>query len=102
MRLVKVTWIDSGLFLEEGWAPIEDYIVKAREHGLTVETVGLLAYEDGEMLAIGTSRDTGNDTILGVQVIHRANVLSVEDLHLTHPPRLDLPSGTKTLFGMVP
>lgn len=86
MKLVKVTWIDSGLHLsDDGWAPIETYVAKAIAADTTVETVGFLIHEDENMVVVGLSHDAYHGAIFGAQVIHRVGVRSIEDLHEIHP-----------------
>jgi len=80
VKLVEITWKDSGMAISDGWKPIEAMIERAKEHGSTVQTVGLFAYEDDEMVAVGLSRDTGDESILGLQIIHKSNILSRREL----------------------
>jgi len=76
-QIVVIEWLDSGLYLDEGWAPQEDYLRELTLDRMTVITSGILMHEDEEMIVVATSYDPSHDTYYGAQVIARSNVISV-------------------------
>lgn len=78
---VSVQWIDSGIHIDDGWAPIAEYIAKAASQMGEVETVGTLIGVTDDALIVGLSVDGKNDTVFGAQVIMRSNITVVSVLH---------------------
>jgi hypothetical protein len=80
MRPVYIKWLDSGLFIADGWEPVAQVLPKARLTGMTCTTIGHLVHEDDEVVVVGLSHDESNEAIYGAQVIARRNVLEFKYL----------------------
>lgn len=62
MKPVRIIWGDS-VGAAEGWMDeglVAQYIVKMKEDGLSVETIGFIEYEDDNLLIIAQSRHGKN------------------------------------------
>ena len=79
-RMVMVQWKDSGLQPDQRWASTAEYLAELDINSLTVKTVGWFMHEDGAHLLVGLSHDTTGDAYVGVQVIARENVISIDTL----------------------
>lgn len=71
-----VEWVDSGLHIDEGWAPLDVYRSVAREWTGKVTTVGIPIYEDDERLVLALSRDDERDHVFGAQLIAKNCIVS--------------------------
>ena len=72
----QIVWVDSGMRLDQGWAPLSEYLAKASPSRTKVSTVGYIMHEDEEIILVGQSLDPAHDTWFGVQMILKKNVVS--------------------------
>ncbi len=80
-----VKWLDSGMIISEGWAPVADHMRNWKLDNMYVESVGRLVYDDGDVIGLGLSfseaNGTGNEAVFGLQLIFKANI--VEASHIS-------------------
>lgn len=79
-RPVLVRWIDSGLFISDGWQQLTEVIGQATGSNMTVTTIGHLVYEDDDIVVVGLSLDRDNDAVFGAQTIARQNIIEYRSL----------------------
>jgi hypothetical protein len=79
---VHVRWLDSGLFHENGWETREQIIPKART--TSVDTVGILLFEDDDNISVALSMDPDNKHYFGVQTISKKNVEGMWNVEHKH------------------
>lgn len=77
---VSVTWLDSGVHIDHGWASAEKYCESTGLNGMTVHTVGILMHEDEDTVMVGLSYDPTHDTWFGAQLIARQNIIVMRSL----------------------
>lgn len=77
---VLVRWVDSGLFISDGWQQLTEVIGQATGSNMTVTTIGHLIYEDDEIVVVGLSLDRDNNAVFGAQTIARMNILEYRSL----------------------
>lgn len=73
-EVVRVTWTDSGMFIDEGWAKTDVYRSAAQKWHGDVVTIGQPIYEDDTVLVLGLSHDRAHDHWFGAQLIAKANI----------------------------
>lgn len=73
-RVERVVWVDSGMFIDEGWAKTEVYRSAAQKWHGDVVTIGQPIYEDDTVLVLGLSHDRAHDHWFGAQLIAKANI----------------------------
>lgn len=76
----RITWIDSGMHLDEGWASTAVYAERAKNWNGEVVTVGTVFHEDDKVVVVGLSRDTGNGNWYGAQLIYKSCITEREEL----------------------
>ena len=81
-KMVKVVWIDSGYHISEEWKPVAEMMRKFEPSDMLVTTVGLMVYEEGDIIAVGLSESTSTNAVFGLQIIHRPSIRSIEELHV--------------------
>lgn len=67
----RIVWIDSGMFIDKGWATTQVYRDSIAGWRGDVESVGTVMFEDDDVVVLGLSRDIVNDTWYGAQLIHK-------------------------------
>jgi hypothetical protein len=77
---VLVRWIDSGLFISDGWQQLTEVIGQATGSNMTVTTIGHLIHEDDEIVVVGLSLDKDNDAVFGAQTIAKMNIIEYRSL----------------------
>lgn len=83
MRLIEVTWLDSGTFYGEKWENPSDIPHLVGTRLSLVKTVGSLVHEDEEAIYVGLSHTFPEDEstgVYGVQTIAKSNIRSVHEL----------------------
>ena len=73
-RAVRVRWIDSGLAVGHGWKQTSELPSSVER----VETVGLWMGENEEVVMVGGTRDTANESWLAVQLIYKPCITGME------------------------
>jgi hypothetical protein len=80
-KCVRVVWIDSGYALGlDGWSPINDLVKDWKPTHMDVLTVGMLMYEDDDVIGICLSWSDSTQAAYGMQIIHRKSIKSFEVL----------------------
>ena len=84
IRMVLVTWLDSGLASSDAeWQTTEEIVGSMRLHdesSMQVSTVGYLIHEDDEHLVVAQSYDPHNEHFLNAQMIFAPCVIAIRDL----------------------
>ncbi len=80
MDPVRVTWVDSGMHIDHGWASAETYREGTTVDRMSVTTVGMLVAEEADTLLVALNHDPAHDTYLSMQLILRSDVISFERL----------------------
>lgn len=75
-----VEWVDSGLHIDEGWAPLDIYRSVAKDWNGTVTTVGFPIYEDERCLVLALSKDHQRGHCYGAQLIAVDSIVSRKKL----------------------
>jgi len=73
-KVERVTWTDSGMFIDEGWAKTDVYRSAAQKWHGDVVTIGQPIYEDDTVLVLGLSHDRAHDHWFGAQLIAKTNI----------------------------
>lgn len=81
--LSRITWVDSGMHLDHGWAPTDVYKRSANKWHGQVVTTGEVFYEDHMVVVVGLSKDTAGDNWFGAQLIYKPCILTWEYLDAT-------------------
>lgn len=79
-EMYRVVWLDSGIHKDLGWASAADYMEGTGLAEMTVTTVGMIMHEDDDIVTLGLNYDPNHDNWIGVQLIARQNIISVERL----------------------
>jgi hypothetical protein len=81
MDLISVTWTDSGIHTDHGWASKEKYLegINPPESNL-VQTAGIKMHEDDDCIVVALSYDPVRNTWYGAEMILKSNVLSIDTL----------------------
>ena len=80
--MVRVTWLDSGMHIDHGWAPRSQYIEGVLLDRMHVTTVGMLMAEDEDTVLLGLNYDPAHDAWIGAQVISKGSIISREELNV--------------------
>lgn len=71
MNLERITWIDSGMLINDEWSTTAVYKKAAKDWTGRVTTVGALVHEDDKVVVLGLSFDTENKHWYGAQLIYK-------------------------------
>lgn len=74
---VRVTWIDSGLSRDKGWASKSKYMEGLSLQMMTVRTVGLYLGETDDVFVVAQSHDSDNGNWTATQVIAKSCIKAV-------------------------
>lgn len=80
MTTLRITWYDSGMHLDEGWATADKYTEDIDLDRLLVVTVGMLMHEDDDVVVLGLSYDPAHENWYGAQLIMKLNIQKREVL----------------------
>ena len=80
----KITWIDSGMFIDHQWAELNVYQKSAKEWDSIVITVGTNIYEDEKVIVLGLTHDSQNDHWYGAQLIYKPCIIKREELEIAN------------------
>lgn len=78
MKAEKITWLDSGMEVGDGWKPIAGLMRDWKFDDMTCVSVGVLAYEDDDVVGLACTYSPGTDAYLSVSLIAKKNILNRE------------------------
>lgn len=73
--LYAIDWLDSGMQISLGWDTAPNHLANWKLNDMRVSTVGRLAYEDDDVIALSLSKS--GDQIFGLQLIVKNNIISI-------------------------
>jgi hypothetical protein len=76
MQVDVIRWLDTGMAVAEGWKSPDYYASQAKTARMEVISVGLLVYEDDDVVVLCTSYDREHDAYVNGQVIAKAGILT--------------------------
>lgn len=71
-----VRWLDTGMAIAEGWKDAAYIRSQAKVGRMEVLSVGLLVFEDDDVVVLANSYDREHDAFHNAQVIAKAGILS--------------------------
>lgn len=92
MKIERITWIDSGMNIDEHWSPVKEMMANWKIDNMRVESAGILAYEDDDVVGLSHSRSPGTDANIGMMLIYKPNIRLREVLFSDDMDQL-LPAG---------
>ena len=76
MQVEVIRWLDTGMALAEGWKKAGFYASQANLTRMEVVTVGLLVYEDDDVVVVANSYDREHDAYVNAQVVAKVAIIS--------------------------
>lgn len=78
MNIERVTWVDSGFHISDGWKPVVDTLSDFHFDDMRVTSAGYLIYEDDDMIALTTTYNEKTESAFGLQLIAKSNITKRE------------------------
>ena len=79
-EVYKIDWLDSGMQVDLGWAPVVEHLKSWKLNDMRVSTCGTLAYEDDDVVGLALSVSAANEHVFGLQLIVKNNIIHSQRL----------------------
>jgi hypothetical protein len=81
-KCVRVVWSDSGFAAGlDGWSPVSDLMKDWKPSNMEAVTVGMLMYEDDDVIGVALTYSESTDSVFNLQLIMRSNIKRFEVLN---------------------
>lgn len=82
-----IEWLDSGMHINEGWAPVAEHLKNWKIDNMLVKSAGILVYDDDDVIGLGLSISEANgkenEMIFGLQLIFKANITEASHINVS-------------------
>lgn len=80
MKIEKIVWMDSGFSHDDGWQSIVNIMKDWSPTKLETISVGIVAYEDDDVVGLSLTHSPSTDAYIGVMLIWKKSILTREVL----------------------
>ncbi len=78
--MYQIDWLDSGMQISPGWDTVVDHLAHWNLNDMRVSSVGMLAYEDDDVVGLALSISAAGGQVFGLQLIVKNNIIEWKEL----------------------